>query len=363
MAKLTLTDVTTGYSSATRINANNDLIEAALENTLSRDGTSPNTMSANLDMNSNRITNLAPPASGYDGVRQADIAEFGSGTYAGDNTFSGENTFSNTVTFTGPVVATGGNTIATPNLLLSGVTPAIQFYETGTTADYRNWSFYPFGSSFYGRIDDDAFSVNNAWIQVTRNGSTVSSVSFPTATGGSLLFGTQSRIDDIGNSLVNVLAPTGIHAQTIKTVTHNTYPAILWNSDTSNDNTFVYFATETSPTGRGNITFNRGGGLVAYNTTSDYRAKDVYGPVENPGETVDALTVYRGKMHGATQERPMLIAHETQAVAPYAVTGEKDAVNEDGSPKYQQMDVSALVPLLIAEIQELRARVAALEVV
>jgi hypothetical protein len=43
------------------------------------------------------------------------------------------------------------------------------------------------------------------------------------------------------------------------------------------------------------------------------------------------------------------------------VTGEKDAVNEDGTPKYQQMDVSALVPLLLAEIQSLRARVAQLE--
>jgi len=66
-------------------------------------------------------------------------------------------------------------------------------------------------------------------------------------------------------------------------------------------------------------------------------------------------------MKGATVERPMLIAHEAQAVTPYAVTGEKDAVNDDGTPKYQQMDVSSLVPLLIAEIQSLRARVAQLE--
>jgi len=66
-------------------------------------------------------------------------------------------------------------------------------------------------------------------------------------------------------------------------------------------------------------------------------------------------------MKGATIERPMLIAHEAQAVAPYAVTGTKDEVDADGNPKYQQMDVSALVPLLIAEIQSLRARVQTLE--
>jgi hypothetical protein len=43
------------------------------------------------------------------------------------------------------------------------------------------------------------------------------------------------------------------------------------------------------------------------------------------------------------------------------VTGEKDAVDDDGNPKYQQIDVSSFVPLLIAEIQSLRARVKALE--
>lgn len=73
------------------------------------------------------------------------------------------------------------------------------------------------------------------------------------------------------------------------------------------------------------------------------------------------MKVYVGKMKGATIERPMLIAHEAQAVAPYAVTGTKDEVDADGNPKYQQMDASSLVPLLIAEIQSLRARVQTLE--
>jgi len=58
MAKLTLTDITSGYASTTATNANNALIEAALENTLSRDGTSPNTMSANIDLNSNDLLNV-----------------------------------------------------------------------------------------------------------------------------------------------------------------------------------------------------------------------------------------------------------------------------------------------------------------
>src|SRR5210317_53048 len=58
MAKLTLTDTSSGYQSLSVKNANNDLIEAAIENTLSRDGTAPNAMGAALDMNSYAINNL-----------------------------------------------------------------------------------------------------------------------------------------------------------------------------------------------------------------------------------------------------------------------------------------------------------------
>lgn len=58
MAKLTLSDITSGYLSADAYNANNALIEAAFENTLSRDGTVPNGMASDLDMDSFDINNL-----------------------------------------------------------------------------------------------------------------------------------------------------------------------------------------------------------------------------------------------------------------------------------------------------------------
>jgi hypothetical protein len=181
-------------------------------------------------------------------------------------------------------------------------------------------------------------------------------------------------VDTSGNVFINTtstghggnpkLVVNGASGKAIEARTDlvNDYALTCGNTATSGDNNFIYFGTEANgTTGRGSITYNRAGGLVAYNTTSDYRAKDIFGPVNNSGATIDALKVYIGRIKGATQSRPMLVAHEAQAVAPYSVTGEKDAVNEDGTPKYQQMDVSALVPLLIAEIQSLRARVAALE--
>ena len=131
---------------------------------------------------------------------------------------------------------------------------------------------------------------------------------------------------------------------------------LVWNAATTGDNLFQQFSTEAAVTIRGTISYNRGAGLTAYNTTSDYRAKDIIGPVVDSGALIDSVPVYMGKMKGATQERPMFIAHEVPA---YAHTGVKDAVDADGNPVYQQMDASALVPVMWAEIQNLRKRLAA----
>ena len=57
MPKVTLQDITSGYASTTTYNENNQLIEDAFDNSLSRDGSSPNQMKADLDMNSNDILN------------------------------------------------------------------------------------------------------------------------------------------------------------------------------------------------------------------------------------------------------------------------------------------------------------------
>lgn len=64
--KLTLSNINSRYASVAALNANFQAIVTALENTLSRDGTSPNTMSASLDMNSQRIINVADPVNAGD---------------------------------------------------------------------------------------------------------------------------------------------------------------------------------------------------------------------------------------------------------------------------------------------------------
>jgi hypothetical protein len=73
--KLVLSAITSGYLPIIVVNSNNDAIEAALENTLSRDGQSPNTMSADIDMNSHKVLNLAAPTNLTDAVRLQDLEE------------------------------------------------------------------------------------------------------------------------------------------------------------------------------------------------------------------------------------------------------------------------------------------------
>ena len=178
------------------------------------------------------------------------------------------------------------------------------------------------------------------------------------ASGGNVNIGTTSSI--YGARLTCASAP-GVSASAFSTDTASEYGTILRNVATSGNNGFALFETEATPVTRGSITYNRAGGVVAYNITSDYRSKSILGNIEDAGTTIDAFKVYRGLMNGATIERPMLIAHEAQEVAPYCVTGEKDAEDDNGNPIYQQMDHQVLIPLLIAEIQQLRIRLSALE--
>jgi microcystin-dependent protein len=59
MAKApTLTEITTSYGSREALNANSDAIKAAFQNTVSLDGSTPNTMSGNLDLGGNDILNV-----------------------------------------------------------------------------------------------------------------------------------------------------------------------------------------------------------------------------------------------------------------------------------------------------------------
>lgn len=59
MAKLpSVSTITTGYASVQALNDNFEALKAAFTNTVSRDGSTPNSMSADLDLNSNDVKNV-----------------------------------------------------------------------------------------------------------------------------------------------------------------------------------------------------------------------------------------------------------------------------------------------------------------
>jgi hypothetical protein len=100
---------------------------------------------------------------------------------------------------------------------------------------------------------------------------------------------------------------------------------------------------------------------IAYVTTSDYRLKEDVAPMTGALAKVALLKPvnYKWKIDGADGQG--FIAHEIQAIVPDCVTGEKDAVNEDGTIKPQGIDTSFLVATLTAAIQEQQALITQLQ--
>lgn len=112
MSKVTLNsvaDITQSSTAQTTINTNFTTVQTAFDNTLSRDGTSPNQMSASLDMNSFDILNLPSPATVNSPARLVDVVTNPTITVPpvgvsgatvpllnGANTWSGQNTYLST---------------------------------------------------------------------------------------------------------------------------------------------------------------------------------------------------------------------------------------------------------------------------
>ena len=100
---------------------------------------------------------------------------------------------------------------------------------------------------------------------------------------------------------------------------------------------------------------------TAYNTSSDYRLKEDVIEMEGSLDRLKGLKPcnFRWKADGTRVDG--FIAHEAQEVVPEAVTGIKDAVDDEGNPEYQGIDQSKLVPLLTKALQEAVAKIEALE--
>jgi hypothetical protein len=168
-----------------------------------------------------------------------------------------------------------------------------------------------------------------------------------------------ATIDGAGNFLIGTTSSTDIAGTTnngwmLKSnqIQHTSSGSNMYLTQSgSGAKTFISFYSQT--TAVGTITTN--GSTTAYNTTSDYRLKENIAPMIGALNTVAQLKPVTYKWKEDQTDGQGFIAHELQAVVPDCVTGAKDAVDEDGKPVYQGIDVSFLVATLTAAIQEQQA--------
>jgi hypothetical protein len=171
---------------------------------------------------------------------------------------------------------------------------------------------------------------------------------------GVVAFSENTTADPI-TSTVNGHALTN---STGKYCTYNTGSATPFNCGTGIDvgtGNLIAFYKGGIGTFVGGISYN--GGLTHYYTSSDYRLKTTFGPYD-PGAVFDQVKVYEGRYKKEIRHphsQPFVLAHEIAELFPFAVRGEKDAVDEEGRVVPQQVDFLALVPAMIAEVKRLRA--------
>jgi hypothetical protein len=128
----------------------------------------------------------------------------------------------------------------------------------------------------------------------------------------------------------------------------------LMVDDTFGNNALCLFQDNGS--GIGSITIVSG--ATAYNTSSDYRLKENQVTLANGLDRLNKLKPYNFNFIAHPDiEQDGFFAHEVAEVVPTAVSGKKDAVDENKGIDPQQLDQSKLVPLLVKAVQELSAEV------
>ena len=244
-----------------------------------------------------------------------------------------------------------------------GVTPsawstskAIQLSTQTSIWNYAGTNTY-FSTNEYYNGTNRIFLANGYALEYQQAaGSHIWSVSSASGTaGGTITLNESMRIDSSGNLLVGTTSVSTAPATgfAFNPQTSGAYAAIGHTTSAGGGSYFVSFGYNGGVIG----TITQAGTTgVLYNVTSDYRLKNDVAPIQNALTTVEALNPVSFTWIDGRKDDGF-IAHEIQAVIPNCVTGEKDAVNEDGTPKYQQMDSSGVIPFLVKAIQELNAKV------
>jgi hypothetical protein len=96
---------------------------------------------------------------------------------------------------------------------------------------------------------------------------------------------------------------------------------------------------------------------------SDYRLKENVEPLADAAERIKSANVYTYNFIADENKelRYGFLAHEVQDLMNDLVIGDKDAVDDEGNPVYQQVQETRLIPILVAALKDALLRIEALE--
>ncbi len=210
-------------------------------------------------------------------------------------------------------------------------------------------------SIHWGTSDDVVNDVFNIRIAGTPS---TGIIDFLTASPGVNASISRMMIDSTGRIMINHAGVIPTNNQTGLMFETGSNPGQIKAQGISGYNFAIFYNTTNSAV-IGSIT-NNGGTGTTYATTSDYRLKTNVELISNSLTLLAQLKPSTFEFISNPGHRMMgFIAHELGEVIPQAVTGEKDQVDNDGNPVYQGVDMSRVVPLLTASVQQLSQQIQA----
>jgi hypothetical protein len=217
-----------------------------------------------------------------------------------------------------------------------------------------------------------AAHLNNVRANLDRLDTTKLSTAGGTLTGGIV----------VGGGVTVGAAPSATVPGVSITVGGRVWTAV--DTDALQNFVFTRIGSPAGGTGQQFGSFNRGASAcgsitvasatsIAFNTTSDPRAKTAAPQtrgIDSASSRVQAIgrNAWQGRHVDPDTGEPdgdttwdFVSSHDVQDHAPYAVYGDRDAVDDTGAPVFQQVSYGDLVPLLFAALSDALDRIDALE--
>jgi len=257
----------------------------------------------------------------------------------------------------------GSNPIAKLNIEVAGGN-ALNIFNTDENAAYlrfidsqsngSQYAFFSFSSGAGNPFIINNMGANAFYIAGDGYGGVGMGGSPSTGVAGDRL-----KITGDNNGLGCIKAISGQYSYGVRIEGSNLSTQLaLYTSSTSQTTQINFEVAGNSSAGKITTTTN----TTTYTTSSDYRLKENIIPIS---DSISRINQLKPSRFNFIQEPNKIvdgfIAHEVQEIVPEAIVGEKDEVDKDGNPVHQGIDQAKLVPLLVAAIQELEARVKELE--